>query len=243
VSLETISPKRPGRVYRRAFDHEEAKALRQADPKTWTYAHLAEHFGVSENAVFRVLIPGQQERYARRALEWARAHRRPCKGGCGRLVWAQNKGRSGLCVSCMNRARATSVRPDTLHCGRCREWKPDQDFPLQRSRKTRRGRASLCRPCQTVARREHRQRNHERERQTSHDYRRRRREEKAMSAFIVFQPNGKNFVEHARVEAASAEHAVEKAATEPGEYVAVPVSRFKLMRVAPVKALRVVKDA
>jgi len=61
-----------------------------------------------------------------------------------------------------------------------------------------------------------------------------------MARYIVFQPNGAGFVELARVEAGSPAHAVEQAADKEGEYIAVPEGRFKVMRVAPVQAFRVV---
>lgn len=54
MSLQTVSTKR-NRVYERAFDHDEARQLREADPKTWTHKALAAHFGVSTQAVKRVL--------------------------------------------------------------------------------------------------------------------------------------------------------------------------------------------
>lgn len=62
-----------------------------------------------------------------------------------------------------------------------------------------------------------------------------------MARFVVLQPNGDGFVEIDRVDAASSDHAVERAAKEPGEYVAVAESRFKVVRVEPVESLRVVK--
>lgn len=65
-----------------------------------------------------------------------------------------------------------------------------------------------------------------------------------MARYIVFQPNGSdtNFVEVARVDAASPAHAIEQIATGEGEFVAVPEGRFKLMRVQPVQAFRVVQE-
>jgi hypothetical protein len=64
-----------------------------------------------------------------------------------------------------------------------------------------------------------------------------------MAEFIVFQPNGNGFVEIARVEAAGAIGAIEKTATAPGDYIAVPESRFRVMRVEPVERFTVVNQA
>jgi len=61
-----------------------------------------------------------------------------------------------------------------------------------------------------------------------------------MAKFIVLQPNGRGFVEVGRVDAASAIGAIEKTATEPGEYIAVAESRFRVMEVAPVTKFAVV---
>jgi hypothetical protein len=63
-----------------------------------------------------------------------------------------------------------------------------------------------------------------------------------MARYIVFRPNGNGFVEHKRIEAVSANHAIEKVASEPGEYVAVTEGQFRVRRVAPVERLAVVEE-
>lgn len=64
-----------------------------------------------------------------------------------------------------------------------------------------------------------------------------------MSTFVVLRPDGDGWREFARVEATTAATAIEKAATEPGEYIAVTEGRFKPMTVQPVQSLRVVNAA
>jgi hypothetical protein len=70
VSLETISDRKPGRVYRRAFDHDEARELYATG--LWSQSALAERFGVSRAAVGRVLNPRRREAMARHSKEWVR---------------------------------------------------------------------------------------------------------------------------------------------------------------------------
>lgn len=142
-----------GRVYQRAFDHDEAIALHAADPKTWTLQRLAEHFGVSDSAIDRVVNPRRRKQMQEHSNRWLHENRRePCKGGCGRLVWTTVKGRSGLCPRCLGLSLATTVRPDSLRCSACHEWKPDAEFPRKRATIARRGRHQECRRCQTITR-------------------------------------------------------------------------------------------
>jgi hypothetical protein len=63
-----------------------------------------------------------------------------------------------------------------------------------------------------------------------------------MTTFIVFTPNGDGLKEVARVEAASAIGAVEAAATQAGQYVAITEGRFNLMQVEPVQKMTVVRQ-
>jgi hypothetical protein len=77
---------------------------------------------------------------------------------CDDAVW-KGDGKTRLrCRACAIKKRAFTVRDDTLLCGKCKEWKPDEDFSFSRH-KGRRGRSSLCRPCSTIERREYRHRN------------------------------------------------------------------------------------
>lgn len=144
-----------GRTYTRSFDHDEARKRREVGESV---ASLAEEYGVTTNMVYLATSPASYERNKRAALAWTRANARAlCKGGCGRLVWTHTKGRTGLCTECAGKAKAKTVRPGALFCCRCGEWKRDDEFPKHRRNKARRQRAALCRPCQTEARQEHRE--------------------------------------------------------------------------------------
>jgi hypothetical protein len=134
----------------RRFDHDEAKRL-YADG--WPLPRLAQRYGVSYNAVWELCVPGARER---KTEAMRRRYRQPCPGGCGRLVWTNIKGRSGLCPRCADAARATTARTGELLCARCGEWKQDEAFPHRHAAIVRRGRATECRPCQTASRRERR---------------------------------------------------------------------------------------
>lgn len=236
MSLVTVSEKR-NRVYRRAFDHEEARALR-ADG--WTYPALAERFGVSEAAVARVCDPEMRARIDAAANRWARENRRPCRGGCGRLVWLQNRGRTGYCQSCFAELRAAAgVREGELRCSKCGGWKPDAEFARQK-RKTRRGRRLWCRACETAARRANRNANPERERKYERD---RKRKGKAMARYVVMRKDEQGrWEEHGRVEATSRLHAVEMAADAAGKWVAVSAGQLTELEVKPTMAFKVVDD-
>lgn len=146
-----------GRRYRRAFDHEEAVVLRK---QGWSYKQIATRLGVSETAVARVLDPNERARLQRAVEKRARDRREPCKGGCGRLVWMHqpSMNRTGYCSRCWGTKQATSVRDGELRCSNCHEWKDDTEFPRMRKAIARRGRASECRPCQTLLRQERRMR-------------------------------------------------------------------------------------
>lgn len=238
MSLETHSTKR-NRVYQRAFDHDEARRLRE---NGWTFEKLAEHFGVSITSVAMLFNNRLRERMREQSLQWARReYLRPCIRGCGRNAWHQ-PGRRGICVDCAAEERTSTVRPDSLLCTRCNKWKPDEDFFMSRGNKRRRQRHSICRPCSTEARREWRQRNPEKEREATRRSNQRRAEKRGqqMTQFVVLKPNGNGYEEVVRVDAVSAVGAVEKAATAAGDYIAVPESRMRPMRVEPVQKFSVV---
>lgn len=48
-------------------------------------------------------------------------------------------------------AYASSVRPDTLRCAHCRQWKPDTAFHAHGYHAHRRHRAYQCRDCRAIA--------------------------------------------------------------------------------------------
>lgn len=237
MSMVTVSTKRD-RIYTRAFDHEEARRLREDG---WTYPALAERYGVSATALQRVCNPRVRERMDARSNDWIREHMRaPCLGGCGRLVWLQTPGRSGYCPTCVGKRKAAvNVREGELRCTRCGEWKADAEFGTKK-RKTRRGRRTWCRPCEAAARRAHRHANSEQERTYA---RNRKRKGKAMAKYVVMRKDHEGrWEEHSRVDATSRLHAIEKAADAAGKWVAVNVGQLTELEVAPATAFRVVKD-
>lgn len=239
MSLETISTKRH-RVYHRMFDHDEARSLRE---EGWTYQALAGRYGVLEAAVIRVCDPRVNARMQEQSKRSLRRRRRPCLGGCGRLVWwhGNTSTRSGKCSRCIAAERTTQdVRVSELRCTSCREWKPDAEFPTYKASIARRGRNAMCRACCATARREHRKRKPDLEREQNRRVIDKRRRQKVASTYVVLRPNGHGYIEQCRIDAASPAHAIEQAAQEEGEYIAVPEGRFQVMAVAPVQAFRVV---
>lgn len=141
------------RVYERKFDWDDAR-WRAAAGESIT--EIARSFGVSRTAVLRVVDPDVNRRMAERVYLHKRNSRCP---DCGAQTWRRPDGREARCVNCSSRLRATSVRPDSLRCYACREWKPDEAFPFSRNNLARRGRHNQCRPCLTEAKRDYRRRN------------------------------------------------------------------------------------
>ncbi len=154
MSLVTVG--KNTRAYPRRFDHEECRRLREETG--WSGARLARHFGVSTSRVYQVIDPRSQERVTRQRAEHIRGMRRPCLGGCGRLVWMHMAGRSGYCVTCSARRRTKGVRPTTLLCSTCDRWLPDEDFHRRSDAINRRHRTNDCRTCSTAHRRRRRDR-------------------------------------------------------------------------------------
>lgn len=145
------------RVYERKFDWEEARRLYADGVSQYEIGRM---LGVSQAAVSRVVVPGQMEKSNARAAAWSRAQV-PCIEGCGRTCTRiAAKYHSGRCVQCSAIRLATTARDGELQCHTCKEWKPDESFPHNRTEKYgRRGRHTNCRLCATVSRREYRNRN------------------------------------------------------------------------------------
>lgn len=167
------------RVYVRKFDWEEARARHAAGE---TIVALAREYGVSNTAVRHALFPAERRANAERIAKIQRSGTCPDCGGPSSFNYTSGSHR---CRTCDARAKATTAREGELLCCTCKEWKPDEDFPWNRSRTLgRRGRHAQCRCCLTIARREYRHRNPERERAYSRAYKRKRRSalQKATSA-------------------------------------------------------------
>lgn len=139
----------------RSFDYDEARRLRTGGA---TVAELCERFGVSEHAIRCAINETYRLKQNAKGAAISERKREPCRGGCGTLVWMHQPGRSGFCIRCSAIERTTTAREDTLQCARCDDWKPDDDFPRRTAAVARRGRAPICRPCETIARQERRER-------------------------------------------------------------------------------------
>jgi hypothetical protein len=240
MSLVTQSTKRK-RVYQRQFDHDQARAMYAQGG--WSYHALARHFDVSDRAVARVIDPAVDADMQARTLETLRAKRRPCKGGCGRLVWTHQSGRSGYCHACVWSHRAVDyVRPDALRCSACGEWKADGEFGPRKQSPTRRGREAACRACQSARRADYRARHPGAE----NAYGRRRYQGGkggAMAVFVILELDGDGcYRELARVDSNTGDHAIEQAVEKAGTYVAIAETRFLPRKVESREALKVVSE-
>jgi hypothetical protein len=143
------------RVYHRSFDWDEARRLREADPKLWTYKRLAEHFGVSESGIQVAVRPELRERVYASAAAWQRQGTCP---DCGARTSRVGGVGSLRCIPCSAAARVTTVREAELRCSSCGEWKPDEDFPRSKYHACRRHRRRTCTSCGTAARQAYRKR-------------------------------------------------------------------------------------
>lgn len=136
------------------YDHAEAvRRWREGVPT----GHLAAEYGVSMSAINQAILradPYTRELLNKRSREYLRRrYKRPCAGGCGRDAWwGPSRSATGLCSRCAGARKAFTVRPASLLCGECGEWKPDVMFPAKASSIARRGRATVCRDCQAPVR-------------------------------------------------------------------------------------------
>jgi hypothetical protein len=237
MSLVTVSTKK-NRVYERAFDHDEALAMRAAGE---SYAAIARHFGVSPTSIARVCNPKTRQRMDEAARRNAQAKRRPCKGGCGRLVWLHVKDRSGYCATCVAAlSTVADERPGELRCTKCEQWKADGEF-RQTGRRTRRGRNSQCRSCETAVRNDYRQRNAS----ATALYDLNRKGLATVNTYLVLrQETGENgasarWVDIGEIEAPSPAAAIEKLGADgPGIYIAAnPSSIIELSQTVVWRAV------
>lgn len=149
VSMETVSTKK-NRVYQRKFDHDEAIVRYAAGESPGS---LAREYGVSEQAVRRVVVPGVRNQMDVRSRAWIMSG--VCQD-CGKTGIARQSPR---CKDCAELARAPSVRADELLCSKCRRWLPDDRFHKQKGKRpARRGRKHYCKDCDHASRRDYRDR-------------------------------------------------------------------------------------
>lgn len=147
------SPKR-NRKYVRRFDHYEAQErFRNGE----SALKLAQEYGVSPSRIYQVASP------THRANHLAYQESLKCKGKCARCgkptnYIAQRLG-AKLCIRCSADDRITTVLPNSIRCGQCKQWLPDDAFGLSKSAKSHhRGRNHDCKKCVARARRERRHR-------------------------------------------------------------------------------------
>lgn len=137
----------------RKFDWDEAARLYA---ETKNYSEVARRLGVAMPSVARAVNPAYREHCAQYQRE-----QKPYMGTCVDCGGPATKvfnyaDRGGRCTDCFAKLRATSVREDTLRCGCCRLWLPDEAFPRQAASKSRRQRHSMCTPCARVVKRDQR---------------------------------------------------------------------------------------
>ena len=162
-----MSGRRVGRP--RKFDWDEARRLRGLG---LTYKEIGVRLGVSLNSVRMACDDEARARYY--LMRSDRAYWRT--GACVDCGTPVNRFRPGSrCMDCNAKHMAFTVRDDCLLCTSCNRWLPDDNFPMEKARRQRRGRHSLCRPCGAAGKREWRQRNPDKAAASDlRDYQRRR---------------------------------------------------------------------
>lgn len=150
------------RVYERKFDWDEARRLRA---EGWTYASLADRYGVSPTGVQRVCDERLRARMSRQAAERQRSTCIECGAPCSWNRYQQDHPR---CRECFQFLRRTTHEYDpsgklvAIRCVTCREWKKPDAYARDRMRPE--GRHHQCGSCSTIARREYRHRHAEADR-------------------------------------------------------------------------------
>ena len=140
------------RVYERKFDWDEAtRRYECGDP----IKEIAADLNVTYTAVYRVVRSDVRERMRVTGAAWIMSG--VCEE-CGKPGVSRNR-EHPRCEECATKARATSVGDGILQCMSCREWMPDDGFPMNRAgRVLRRGRHYNCRVCLTKQRQDYRER-------------------------------------------------------------------------------------
>lgn len=138
----------------RKIDYDQARRLRKAG---WTYTRIGELFDCVPEAVRMALDDSAYEKQAdaRRRFQQRKFQVACPRCGTVRCVNVYQQDAAKLCRSCTIADRLAERITDTeARCTSCGEWKPHDAFH------TRRGRpATLCRPCDTEAKRDWRRRN------------------------------------------------------------------------------------
>jgi hypothetical protein len=192
MSLITFSAEK-NRVYVRKFDHEEAASRHAAGESV---ASLAAAYGVTKNAIYRVISPGWKERELAYNKRWRTGSCEECGGPAMRLIGGKKKhnpdGRM-LCARCRSDALRERLRFDELgnlaavrcihlDCANGERWQSPENFTRgMRHREIREGGIhQSCRACQTRAKQRYRAANPD-YRRTNGGHQARRRNGEAMS--------------------------------------------------------------
>lgn len=96
--------------------------------------------------------------------------RRPCPDCGGEKAYQAVR-----CQSCDATYRTHNVRPSTLRCCSCREWKPDDAFSTAPRFSVRRGRSQYCKACDAAQKRRWRHENREKYNAYERERKRRKR--------------------------------------------------------------------
>ena len=188
MSMVTVSRKR-ARVYRRKFDHDEALRLRS---EGHACGKIAAMLGVSEQAIRRVVVPGERERMEAQYRRTYAGTCETCGGPCLSIRHAgkrdHNPDGRELCQRCRSDEKIerirfdsdgalTEVRCSSEDCANGERWQPPENFGRGPSHRRFRegGISNHCRACQTAKRRDYRRRNRARERAYDRAYRASRR--------------------------------------------------------------------
>lgn len=177
----------------RRFDHAEALRRRAAGESRKS---VAAAMGVTTMSIYRIESPATEAREKRARDRYYAARRVPCEGGCGALVLGpdvsgrmeHNPDGRMLCRQCRSVEKRERFRFDTegvlvsvrchhLDCANGERWQsPDQFTGGTRYRDVREnGIHSVCRSCQTRARREWRHNHPDRQRAYDRQYKAARR--------------------------------------------------------------------
>lgn len=154
------------RYYKRKFDHDAARSLREAG---FAYETIGRMLGVSTNAVIRVCDPVQAVKSAERSKGYYDAECESCGKRCLSPGHKAKWGRPGfdgraLCQRCRADTKRTRIRFDELgnlaavRCITCQQWKHPEAFGRGTRHKEVRdgGIHTACRRCLTKLRQDYR---------------------------------------------------------------------------------------
>jgi hypothetical protein len=174
VTLEHRSPLKPGRVYHRKFDHDEARSLLASG---WTRAAVARRMGVSEARILQISSPEERAKAQRRSVEFHAAICDDCGGPCSHN-WSSKHGRHDrvVCRKCDGLRRSEDRLLERMNedgdilCSGCgQHLHPAEFLPTTRTGMPK----STCRACGSRQRREYREAHREADRAYQRDRKRR----------------------------------------------------------------------